>query len=441
MIKFLKKSIVFILIFLIITPFLGRFFLSDKNWILDGFYYEKENSLDVLFFGSSHMYTGVNPNVIWKNIGVTSYNLGEPEQQIWTTYSYIKEALKYQNPKAIFMDIYTVMYDTDEYMPIENNNINLDTMRMSKNKLEAINTSVKPSERIYFIFDLLKNKSNWKNINKSNFTTNFTNSSHANKGYWEWFDVYENSKPKVDLTDKIGVLPEKAELYLNKIIDLCKNRDIPLVFIKTPVAMSNKQQERYNRVAEIAKENNIDFINFNSMYDELGIDFKSDFIDEGKHLNFMGAHKVSDYLSNYISKNFKITDKRGKDGYSDWENSSNLWYAKEEDYYLSQEKNINKFIDKIDKDYYIVAMTYKGKDDKNYINIVNNRKIIKENLGNYTFSLNDKIEDTKIDISFSGGKPSIKFNDNETINRDGNLSIVVYDKRLFKVAASNSYNI
>ena len=49
------------------------------------------------------------------------------------------------------------------------------------------------------------------------------------------------------------------------------------------------------------KENNIDFINFNSMYDELGIDFKSDFIDEGKHLNFMGAHKVSDYLSDYIS--------------------------------------------------------------------------------------------------------------------------------------------
>lgn len=78
---------------------------------------------------------------------------------------------------------------------------------------------------------------------------------------------------------------------------------------------------------------------------------------------------------------------------------------------------------------------------KNYINIVNNRKIIKDKLGNYIFSLNDKIADTKIDISFSGGKPSIKFNDNETINRDGNLSIVVYDKRLFKVAASNSYNI
>ena len=79
MIKFFKKSIVFALIFLIITPFLGRFLLSNENRILDGFYYEKENSLDVLFFGSSHMYTGVNPNVIWKNTGITSYNLGQPE--------------------------------------------------------------------------------------------------------------------------------------------------------------------------------------------------------------------------------------------------------------------------------------------------------------------------------------------------------------------------
>ena len=440
MIKFFKKSIVFILIFLIITPFLGRFLLSDENRILDGFYYEKENSLDVLFFGSSHMYTGVNPNVIWKNTGITSYNLGQPEQQIWTTYSYIKEALKYQNPKAIFVDVYTVTYDTDGYMPIENNNINLDTMRMSKNKLEAINTSVKPSDRPYFIFDLLKYKSNWKNISKDNFTTNFTNDVHTNKGYWEWFEVYENSEPDGNLTDNVGRLPEKTELYLNKIIDLCKDNDIPLVFIKTPVVISNDQQERYNRVAEIAKENDIDFINFNSMYEELGIDFKSDFIDEGKHLNFMGAHKVSDYLSEYISNNFDIADKRGKDGYDDWEHSSNVWYAKEENYYLSQEKDINKYKEKLDKDYYIVGIAYKG-DDKNYAIIVNTREVVKETSGNYTFSLSDNIGDTKVDISFTGGKPSIKFNDNENVNDDGNLSIVVYDKRLLKVVDSKSYNI
>lgn len=441
MIKFFEKSIVFTLIFLIITPFLGRFLLSNENRTLDGFYYEKENSLDVLFFGSSHMYTGVNPNVIWKNTGITSYNLGQPEQQIWTTYSYIKEALKYQNPKAIFVDVYTVTYDTDGYMPIENNNINLDTMRMSKNKLEAINNSVKPSDRPYFIFDLLKHKSNWKNINKDNFTTNFTNDVHTNKGYWEWFEVYENSEPDGNLTDKIGILPEKTELYLNKIIDLCKVNDIPLVFIKTPVAISNNHQEKYNRVAEIAKENDIDFINFNSMYDELGIDFKSDFIDEGKHLNFMGAHKVSYYLSDYISDNFKITDKRGKDGYDDWEYSSNVWYAKEENYYLSQEKDINKYQDMIDKDYYIVAITHKGNDDENHVAIVNNREIAKEKSCDYTFSLSDKIGDIKIDLSFTGGKPSIKFNDNEHISGDGNLSIVVYDKRLLKVADSKSYNI
>ena len=47
----------------------------------------------------------------------------------------------------------------------------------------------------------------------------------------------------------------------------------------------------------------------------------------------------------------------------------------------------------------------------------------------------------KIDISFSGGKPSIKFNYNDYINNDGNLNMVLYDKRLLNVVDSKSYNI
>ena len=94
----------------------------------------------------------------------------------------------------------------------------------------------------------------------------------------------------------------------------------------------------------------------------------------------------------------------------------------------------------IDREYYIVAITHKG-NDENHAAIANNREVSKEKSCNYTFSLSDKIGDIKIDLSFIGGKPSIKFNDNEHISGDGNLSIVVYDKRLLKVADSKSYNI
>lgn len=73
--KFIKKSLIFIIIFLVITPLLGKFLLPNKNETLDGFYAEKENTIDVMFFGSSHSYMGINPNVIWDNLGITSYNL------------------------------------------------------------------------------------------------------------------------------------------------------------------------------------------------------------------------------------------------------------------------------------------------------------------------------------------------------------------------------
>lgn len=432
--KFIKKSLIFILMFLVITPLLGKFLLPNKNATLDGFYYEKENTIDVLFFGSSHSYMGVNPNVIWDNIGVTSYNLGQPEQPIWVTYNYMKEALKYQKPKAIFMDVYTTIY-TQEYMPLDNSTINLDTMKMSLNKLDAIQNSVEPSKRPFFALNLLKNKSSWKNISESNFTYNFKNNNNLNKGYIENSTIFENEKPPVEETDEIGTLPPKVELYLNKIIDLCKEEDIPLVFIKTPVILSIENKKIYNKVNEIAQNNNIDFINFNHMYDEIDIDFKKDFMDCGIHLNFMGAHKISDYLSTYISNTFSIESKKGKEDFKRWEDDSNLWKMKEEGYLLSLESDTDKYKDMLNKDYYIVGLTYKDAD-KDHLVLARNNKLIDTMSGTSSFALSNSIDDKDFYISFKGGVPSIKINDEEYISNPDKLNFVVYDTRLDKVVHS-----
>ena len=46
---------------------------NDTSKKVSGFYALEENSLDILFMGTSHTYYGFNPSVIYENTGLSSY--------------------------------------------------------------------------------------------------------------------------------------------------------------------------------------------------------------------------------------------------------------------------------------------------------------------------------------------------------------------------------
>ena len=59
----------------------GRWNMTAK---VAGFYNEKPNSFDVMFFGSSHMYCSVDPAVIKEETGLSSYVFATQQQPLWT---------------------------------------------------------------------------------------------------------------------------------------------------------------------------------------------------------------------------------------------------------------------------------------------------------------------------------------------------------------------
>ena len=75
-----------------------------------------------------------------------------------------------------------------------------------------------------------------------------------------------------------------------------------------------------NAVMNIVKENGYPAINFNTseMYQEVGLDFATDFCEKD-HVNDAGSIKVMDYLSKYLTENYKLTDCRGQNGYESWD--------------------------------------------------------------------------------------------------------------------------
>ena len=77
----------------------------------------------------------------------------------------------------------------------------------------------------------------------------------------------------------------------------------------------------------LAKKENVDYIDFNMLTAQLKIDLSKSFRDNGTHMNYTGAKKVTDYLGAYIAENYNLADLRGDKSYSYWDDSYNNFVA------------------------------------------------------------------------------------------------------------------
>ena len=119
------------------------------------FYALEKDSVDVLFFGSSHAVSSLNPQVVYDTYGITSYNLGSEQQSLVVSYYWLREALKYQSPKAVIIDTYMLHKFSDSYVYNDMNCSEsavrkaMDNMRLSPLKWEAAQTIAKTDPAQY----------------------------------------------------------------------------------------------------------------------------------------------------------------------------------------------------------------------------------------------------------------------------------------------------
>lgn len=89
--------------------------------------------------------------------------------------------------------------------------------------------------------------------------------------------------------------------------------------------MTEEKQRQYNYIADIIAPTGYGFLNLNDYYEELGIDFETDFDDYGGHTNAFGMEKCSAFLGEYLSTHYDFEDKRGREGYESWDKAAELW--------------------------------------------------------------------------------------------------------------------
>ncbi|MDD6305400.1 MAG: hypothetical protein PUA75_00390, partial [Clostridiales bacterium] len=149
--KVFKRMIAVVLFLTLLAGTIGgvnwlfRLKATDGCYPMQMFYKQEKNTIDVLCLGSSHTYTNINPAVLWDEYGIASYDLAGSNQPFWNSYYYFKEALKYQTPELVVLDVYRAI-ETQDYQDDARTAMNTFGLRYSKDWLENLKVSLFPTE-------------------------------------------------------------------------------------------------------------------------------------------------------------------------------------------------------------------------------------------------------------------------------------------------------
>lgn len=288
--KEILKTGIFIIIFVLILLGLTKIFVpaSKHSTIIKELYDEPENTLDVIFVGESSVYKGVSPMKIWEKYKITSYDYAASGAKLYNNYYSIKEALKYQKPKVIVLNTDQLFHD--EPFKEGYKRLLYDATRLNINKLEAISDPVQGNtrgEQISFVFPILRYHSRWSELGEEDFIKEKGKYEYIFKGQWvvKGIKAYDGKK-----LDKFQNLNEDEVKYFEKIARYCKDNNVELLAVEFP-SIQTWNNDKKEKVKQIAKNNDVKFIDLHDVLNEIGFDWTKDTEDGGNHLNYRRSRK------------------------------------------------------------------------------------------------------------------------------------------------------
>ena len=106
--SFLKRAVsVLVLLTLVCSGvlFLTRALAMTEGPEKNGSFLQEDRDYDVLFFGSSHAVNGIYPMELWKDYGITSYNLSGHGAGLAASYWTMRLATQYHKPRVAVLDV------------------------------------------------------------------------------------------------------------------------------------------------------------------------------------------------------------------------------------------------------------------------------------------------------------------------------------------------
>lgn len=260
-------------------------------------------SLDIIVYGSSLAYRGVDSLTLSELCGVTAYNYGYNWQKINTTKLFVMDSFLTQSPKLALIECRFAHQPLDD--------VNMDAqiyytryLNVDKERRDYLKKCFGGNLERYLSYycPLIAFHDNWSSLSSKSFLplnreeTILLTTMGASTGSETITPIVipdQSSLPQMELS-------QSAVAELQEIVDLCKKNNTEVLFFSAPYAGVNQYS---NAMKSFADDNDCKYVDMFEYIDEIQLDANTDFHDDS-HLNQNGVIKMTSFLGKYICDNY-----------------------------------------------------------------------------------------------------------------------------------------
>lgn len=345
------KTVMFVLIGILLFLLVQNILMPKEQENYRDTFYSMDilgaDTYEVIFLGTSHIYNGISPMKIYEDVGVTTINLGTSAQHLDESYYLLKSVLEDQHPSVVVLDA-SSLFNKLEEMTV-NRRFLLDSLPLGTLKVElaqAYALGEDSSGMEAALVPMLQYHSAWDEVTSQSFKMQemsfdylfgYMSGARVSAASLTQEQIDGDAKALRDRTNAYSISvsdgkrtdaefddvlyePEISEenlSYLLKIKTLCEENGAELLLTKIPTRMSAIDYSgawticKSEMTKEIAQRYGIAF--FDLTYDsDLKLDYTTDTVDGGAHLNIRGAEKATECLWNYLEQNYALEKRQNR---------------------------------------------------------------------------------------------------------------------------------
>ncbi|RDY31707.1 hypothetical protein [Lachnotalea glycerini] len=316
--KRIMKVVVFFVVLEIIITIVNLLFWDNVHSytrLMIKEMYQYEGNIDVVFLGASHVYRSYDTEIADGILQKNTFNAGSSSQDFCSSYYLLKEISQYHNVDTVYFDVGFIMGRQEETSKIAvnilsaymKNGFNKISMMWNELGLEAVVDFFLPVRygfKVNFI-SLYKEKLSYDYKSGGYSYVTYDNEEYKGNGFvYSYLEADENTAFSGYIIDEEKPLSDMSLKYLMKMIEYCDKNGIKLVLVESPMPDATLEKTKgyqtyLNYIEQIAKENQIEFLNFNLAKNKLLTMGMKDYKDNN-HLNGIGAKKYTEAFCNLI---------------------------------------------------------------------------------------------------------------------------------------------
>ena len=277
-------------------------YLLDPRYAQDGidvikaFDSLEEDSVDVIVYGSSRAWKGVDTRVMYDDYGINAYNYSANWLSLNTTLLFLQNSLKTQKPKIVCIET-GLVDDIEKDVDLDGQIYCTRYMRPSKEKREFLKTCFGKNIERYasYYFPIIMFHDNWSRVNYENIIKPDKQRYIDSRGFYATYEAEPFEAPDYTKFTQKELNEDSLEI-LDKMVSFCNENGIQIIFFTCPYA------DQYNygeEMTEYSANNGCAYLNLFEYTEEMGLDYKTDLKDY-EHLNESGAGKTAAFLAEYI---------------------------------------------------------------------------------------------------------------------------------------------